>query len=648
MHSAHRLIYKFLGVFVILGMVLAASPRRLLAEEPTATPTPGPGVPILPVKPTRTPTPTSTFTPLPPKIQFLIANSYTAPQQPRAQEPFDLRLEIRNTGNGTANGYTIRVANCVTGDFWAEDGCIKPLPDLAPGQGAWVMFRLRLIAPLDDQGVKDATLQIADAQSKDLDQGLGNMTVRVNFLPSWPIEDEAPNAKRPFPGPDIAVGKSWTAKARSTVAELLTPVPVRLDATPPGGGGPEFELVVELHNQGQVEATNIFVDFCGGTDFNPVGSMCRKFVPASLPPGAKAVASQTLAYKNNATPVARGAEAQLTITYEFWQGGQWLRAEAKPKVYIYPQEYPAPLLPPYTAPQLTVNVDGLNVRLGPGTAYPAVGALRRGDQFDVIGKTEAPRWWQIVFAGRAAWVSGQAAYVTVRGGESVPVALSTPPLPVAQTSAAAADARSAPAGQAAASAAIAATATLTPTATAVAASESGRPADVPAPSAPSADAANLNRRSAQPWVVIERYRATPQQPVEGQPFTLELTLRNPGRQTATQLAVGWRSNQIAPFGAGGVRWLGDLLPGATVTFSGQFLVTDPRPLGMLQLPVEFTYGDEAGRSYTTRDEITLLRPTARPTIAPAARDAATAPAGRAQPRWFSALLGFLGLGGGQR
>jgi len=161
---------------------------------------------------------------------------------------------------------------------------------------------------------------------------------------------------------------------------------------------------------------------------------------------------------------------------------------------------------------------------------------------------------------------------------------------------------------------------------------------------PSADVANLSSRLAQPWVIIERYRATPQQPVEGQPFTLELTLRNPGRQTATQLAVGWRSNQIAPFGAGGVRWLGDLLPGATVTLSGQFLVTDPRPLGTLQLPVEFTYSDEAGQSYTARDEITLLRPTARPTIAPAAKDAATT---RERPPWLNALLGFFGLGGGQ-
>jgi uncharacterized protein YgiM (DUF1202 family) len=433
---------------------------------------------------------------------------------------------------------------------------------------------------------------------------------------------------------------------------------VRLDASPPGGGGPEFELVVELHNQGQVEATNIFVDFCDGTPkFNPVGSTCRKFVPASLPPGAKAIASQTLAYENESTPTARGGQVTLKITYEFWYLGQWLKDETAPKVYIYPQAYPAPLLPPYTAPQLTVNVDHLNVRLGPGTNYPLVGEVRQGTVVNIIGKTTDADWWQIIFDGKAAWVSGSASLVTVRGGESVPVAASTPPPPQTEPPAAkssAADAQQKTSAEAAVSPSVVSTATLTiaPTATLTATPASAAnlaaapgPAAANSWAAPVLDTANFSARLAGPWVVIERYRTIPQPIVDGQPFTLELTLRNPGRQTASQLMVAWRSNQIAPFGAGNTRWLSDLLPGAVTTVSSQFLVTDPRPLGVLQLPVEFLYNDEAGQSYSHRDEITLLRPTPRPMTDSTVKGAAVMPPKSGRPLWLSALLGFLGLGG---
>lgn len=152
---------------------------------------------------------------------------------------------------------------------------------------------------------------------------------------------------------------------------------------------------------------------------------------------------------------------------------------------------------------------------------------------------------------------------------------------------------------------------------------------------------------AGPWLVIERYRTVPQPIADGRPFTLELTLRNPGRQTAGQLALVWRSNQIAALGTGGTRWLGDLLPGMATTVSGQFLVTDPRPLGVLRLPIELLYSDEAGQTHVYRDEIALLRQTPQPTVGPTAGAAATSPQ-RSRPLWLSALLGFLGLGGGQR
>lgn len=652
----HQIRFTCSAVLLIVAMLClsaGATAQIALAQSAPTTPAPAPGVPILPAKPTATPTAAPTATPTRAPIRFLIQSHYTAPQQPRGQEPFDLHLEIKNIGADTANGYTIRSVGCA-GDILVEGACSKPIPTAAAGQSVWVVFRLRLVGALDQGDVKGLNLQIADDHGADLADQLGNMTVNIHFLPARAIEDETPTLKRPFPGPNITIGKTWTARARSTEAELLTPVPVRLGNAAPGGGGYEFELVIELHNQGPVEATNIFVDFCDGSDnpFNPVGSTCRKFVPANLPPGAKAIASQTLAFKNTATPAPRGTEVQLKVSYEFWYVEQWLKGEATPTVAIYPQEYPALALAPYAAPQLTVNTEQLNVRLGPGVAYPGLGLVRAADSFAITGRTPDADWWQINYNGQAGWVS--AAYVIVRGGEYV-AEVATPPAPPAPGSAAVGQQEPAAAAANALSTATPAPPIVPPVARANVRVELPAPATEPArpgnglmsvavgPGAAEPNAAE----PAGPWLVIERYRTVPQPIADGRPFTLELTLRNPGRQTAGQLALVWRSNQIAALGTGGVLWLGDLLPGMATTVSGQFLVTDPRPLGVLRLPIELLYSDEAGQTHVYRDEIALLRQTPQPTVGPTAGAAATSPQ-RSRPLWLSALLGFLGLGGGQR
>jgi uncharacterized protein YraI len=69
-----------------------------------------------------------------------------------------------------------------------------------------------------------------------------------------------------------------------------------------------------------------------------------------------------------------------------------------------------------------VTAYGLNVRSGPGTAYPIVGGLSRGDSVEVVGKNATDDWLQIVyngqgeFNGQRAWIA--AAYVDpVENGE---------------------------------------------------------------------------------------------------------------------------------------------------------------------------------------------------------------------------------------
>jgi hypothetical protein len=78
-----------------------------------------------------------------------------------------------------------------------------------------------------------------------------------------------------------------------------------------------------------------------------------------------------------------------------------------------------------------VTAYGLNVRTGPGTAYPIIGGLSLGDEVKVVGKNAAGDWLQITYNGKESWIA--AAYVDpVENGEwrmkEVPQ-VSAPPQP---------------------------------------------------------------------------------------------------------------------------------------------------------------------------------------------------------------------------
>jgi uncharacterized protein YraI len=66
------------------------------------------------------------------------------------------------------------------------------------------------------------------------------------------------------------------------------------------------------------------------------------------------------------------------------------------------------------SPRLTVIIEALNVRSGPGVTYPAFDYLLEGDQVTVLGHDTPSGWWQVQLEdGRTGWVSGGAAYVRV-------------------------------------------------------------------------------------------------------------------------------------------------------------------------------------------------------------------------------------------
>ncbi len=81
-------------------------------------------------------------------------------------------------------------------------------------------------------------------------------------------------------------------------------------------------------------------------------------------------------------------------------------------------------------PTMTALVD-LNVRTGPGTNYPSVGALRAGSSARIIGQSPDGFWWKIECppgAGSECWSSAGSQYASAANAGGVLVA-AVPPAP---------------------------------------------------------------------------------------------------------------------------------------------------------------------------------------------------------------------------
>lgn len=107
-----------------------------------------------------------------------------------------------------------------------------------------------------------------------------------------------------------------------------------------------------------------------------------------------------------------------------------------------PVETPTPAAPPSPTPTATpssapttaptpyivVQVESLNVRAGPGTAYPIVGRLAAEDTLAIVGRNETGDWWQVCcLEGQTGWVA--ASLVEARAATGVPVITDVPAPP---------------------------------------------------------------------------------------------------------------------------------------------------------------------------------------------------------------------------
>ncbi|MCS6844435.1 MAG: trypsin-like peptidase domain-containing protein [Caldilineales bacterium] len=81
-----------------------------------------------------------------------------------------------------------------------------------------------------------------------------------------------------------------------------------------------------------------------------------------------------------------------------------------------------------TAANATVNTDQANVRSGPGTNYPVVATLRRGDRVKAIGRTSDSQWIKLELAGTAeAWIAARLLDLEVAVNSLVVAAAAPPP-----------------------------------------------------------------------------------------------------------------------------------------------------------------------------------------------------------------------------
>jgi len=106
-------------------------------------------------------------------------------------------------------------------------------------------------------------------------------------------------------------------------------------------------------------------------------------------------------------------------------------ATFEPSPSALPTDDPAtdtPAAPTKTPPPpVAVTKIIVNVRAGPGVAFPIIGKLKKGTALPILGKSEDSHWWQIDLQGKPGWIPAD--YTDVRGGTSgVPViAVAKPP-----------------------------------------------------------------------------------------------------------------------------------------------------------------------------------------------------------------------------
>ncbi|MBM4458206.1 MAG: hypothetical protein FJ011_10650 [Chloroflexi bacterium] len=624
-----------------------------------------------------TPTPVPTAPAGEPKLE--VFSFYTTPEVVRFYEPFELFVTIRNAGAAPAQDVVVRserVANQQSG-FMADDNSTRSLGRLEIGQQATTSRRYRYIPATADESSDSGAprpLTISLEQSGRPTASL-DLYMRV-FKGLNRISDPTVAFTRTLTKPDIIVRKNWTGPAH------------KLDEERPVNPSEPFELVVELHNIGQVEAHNIYIDFLAehSNDFFPVGSTAQKYVPGSLRPDGHAFASQTLRFKDAKQDAGSTRWFTLAIFYDFLYAGQRVQERITPRIAIsIVRPTPTPTSTPdkrtgsgqgdrggYAPPDTGLAMRSPVPEAGPSASAAASPAAPQVIVPSYTTDPALPRPGEpfvltliVLNAGEAAvrnllltWQAGDLLAPANPGAASQLLAYLGPQQaqPVAlrliTNDHAAAGPRTYPVRLEYDSSQGGRTSSLQNLDIALAAAGRGRSPTEMA----TADRTEI-------LVVVDNYTTEPTLVAAGQPFVLNLVLRNLGLTDARQVTIEWQGDALAPLSSGQTQYLAALPAGQTATLTGRFYMQNRGKDGIERVPVQIEFEDAAGRAFQRQEQISLLiassarqetgevravqptptsQPAAMPTAAPAALPK-TQPDG--QPFLLRLLLALLGLGG---
>lgn len=96
-------------------------------------------------------------------------------------------------------------------------------------------------------------------------------------------------------------------------------------------------------------------------------------------------------------------------------------AVSQPTLEVVNTPTNAPIASPTPIPEIivgVVEVDTLNVREGPGTSYPIITSLTKGEKFYILGDVtnNTDNKWLLInpSEGTTGWVTGDQSYITIQ------------------------------------------------------------------------------------------------------------------------------------------------------------------------------------------------------------------------------------------
>jgi heat shock protein HslJ len=125
------------------------------------------------------------------------------------------------------------------------------------------------------------------------------------------------------------------------------------------------------------------------------------------------------------------AALESAATFRIEGDQLWLRTaeDAIAVIAIKKEIVDLPAPEPKTPTGTVSGANVLNIRSGPGTNFPVIGAARNGDSGTIVGRSEDSRWWVVdapSLPGGVGWVSSD--FVSATDADDVPV-VPSPPLP---------------------------------------------------------------------------------------------------------------------------------------------------------------------------------------------------------------------------